>query len=209
MKQFLILLAIVSAFAAGLWLSNSSLLPWWQERQTIEEATTLINRIEKVSKLVTVDGYFSEVYDYKDYYGYDWGIFRKKALIRVKAKVSAGYDMGQIDIEAVPREKSIILRGLPSAEVLSIDHDLDYYDLREGTFNAFSTEDLTKLGTQAKDYIGKSAEQSDLLQQAESRGQELIETIRFMVESSGWSLIVERIAAEPISKNRESVIDAG
>ena len=209
MKQFLILLAIVSAFAAGLWLSNNSLLPWWQERQTIEEATTLINRIEKVSKLVTVDGYFSEVYDYKDYYGYDWSIFRKKALIRVKAKVSAGYDMGEIDIEAVPREKSIILRGLPSAEILSIDHDLDYYDLREGTFNAFSTEDLTKLGTQAKDYIGKSAEQSDLLQQAESRGQELIETIRFMVESSGWSLIVERIAAEPISKNRESVIDAG
>jgi len=208
MKRFLIILAIILAFAAGLWLSNSSIMPW-QERQTIEEATLLINRIEQVSKLVTVDGYFSEVYDYKDYYGYDWGIFRKKALIRVKAKVSAGYDLGQIDIEANPQKKSIILRGLPSPEILSIDHDLDYYDLREGTFNAFSSEDLTKLGAKAKEYIGNAAEQSDLLKQAETRGQELIETIRFMVESSGWSLTIERTAVEPISKNKESVIDVG
>ena len=208
MKRLLTILAVMAAFVGGLWLANSSLLPW-QERQTIEEATTLLNRIEHVSKLVTVDGYFSEVYDYKDYYGYDWGIFRKKALIRVKAKVSAGYDLGQIDLEANPQNKTIILRRLPFPEILSIDHDLDYYDLREGTFNTFSNQDLTKLNVQAKKYIEKAAEQSDLLQQAENRGRELIETIRFMVESSGWSLIVEQPAIAPISKNNEPVLDTG
>ncbi|NND05108.1 MAG: DUF4230 domain-containing protein [Saprospiraceae bacterium] len=208
MKRLLIIVLVIAAFAGGLWLADSSLMPW-QERQTIEEATTLLNRIEHVTKLVTVDGYFSEVYDYKDYYGYDWTIFRKKALIRVKAKVSAGYDLGHIDLEAKPHDKTIILRRLPSPEILSIDHEVDYYDLREGTFNTFSNKDLTKLNTQAKEYIENAAEQSDLLLQAEKRGRELIETIRFMVESAGWSLTVERTATEPISNNVESVPDAG
>jgi len=189
MKKLAWILAILTAFVLGLYLSAGS---WWprSEKHTSEQKTAIVERIEKVAKLVTVNGYFSEIYDYKDYYGYDWSIFRKKALIRIKANVLAGYDLDQIDIDANSSNSTITISGFPKPEILSIDHDLDYYDLSEGTFNTFSEEDLNRLNSQAKDYISEVALQSDLFEQAEERGAELIEMIRFIVEGQGWQLII-------------------
>ncbi len=181
---------MVVSFALGLYLSAGKWWPW-NSKIVSQEATTLIERIEKVAKLVTVSGYFSEVYDYKDYYGYDWPIFRKKALIRVKASVLAGYDLDHIEVDANTKGKTITIRRLPKPNILSIDHELDYYDLTEGTFNSFSKEDLNQLNVKAKEFIQRAAEDSDLLKQAEERGTEIMETIRFLVEGSGWSLIIE------------------
>lgn len=189
MKKLIWGIALVAAFVGGILISNNfNLLNYKQHVH--EEAQVLLSRIEKVSKLVTVDGYFSEVYDYKDYYGYDWKIFRKKALIRVKAKVSVGYDLENISVEVDESSRTISIGGLPEPTILSIDHDLDYYDLSEGTFNSFSTADLTKLQDQAKNYIAAKAENSDLIDQAEERGQEILQSIAWMVESHGWTLIV-------------------
>ena len=189
MKKLAWGLAVVVAFLGGVWISNGfNFLNY--EKHVHEEAQVLLSRIEKVSKLVTVDGYFSEVYDYKDYYGYDWKIFRKKALIRVKAKVSVGYDLENISIEVDEATKTISIASLPEPTILSIDHDLDYYDLSEGTFNTFTTADLSKLQDQAKDYIAAKATKSDLIQEAEARGKEIIQSMAWMVESHGWRLEV-------------------
>ena len=190
MKKFAWLFTILIAFILGLYLSSGSWWPWSQ-KHVEEQATAIVERIEKVAKLVTVSGYFTEIYDYKDYYGYNWSIFRKKALIRVKANVLAGYDLDQISVNANSSTRTIVIGGLPKPEILSIDHDLDYYDMTEGTFNSFTTEDLNRLNMQAKNFIEQTALQSDLLTQAEERGQELIETIRFLVEGQGWILKIE------------------
>jgi hypothetical protein len=190
MKNFLWIGLILFAFGLGIYLASGSWLPTFK-RHDDEQGTVLLERIEKVAKLVTVDGYFSEVYNYKDYYGYDWSIFRKKALIRIKAHVLAGYDLEQINLDANSANHTITLSQLPKPEILSIDHDLDYYDLTEGTFNSFTNEDLTRLNEQAKNYIEQAASKSDLLTQAEARGKELIETIRFLVEAQGWRINIE------------------
>ena len=189
MKKIPVLLLVVLAFAAGIWISNLQLLPRF-EKHTQEEVTMLMEKIDQVAKLVTVEGHISEVYDYKDYYGYDWSLFRKKALIRVKAKVSAGYDLENLNIDADPSRKIITIEQLPSAEILSIDHDLDYYDLQEGTFNSFSREDLNQLHKQVKAYVAKIAADSDMMIQAQERGQEMLEMIRYLVEGSGWTFNV-------------------
>lgn len=153
-----------------------------------EQSTVLLEKIKKVSKLVTVEGYFSEIYDYKDYYGYDWSPFRKKALMRVKAKVLVGYDLSGIKIEADQARKTILISGLPDPEIMSVDHDIDYYDLQEGTFNSFSTEDYNRLNANAKKYIEQKAQESDLFLAAEEQGNQLLDMIKFMVESAGWTL---------------------
>lgn len=192
MKKFAWPFTILLAFILGLYLSSGSWWPW-SKQHVEEQANAIVERIEKVAKLVTVSGTFSEIYDYKDYYGYNWSIFRKKALIRVKANVLAGYDLDQIFVQANSATRTIEIGGLPKPEILSIDHDLDYYDMTEGTFNSFTSEDLNRLNMKAKDFIEQTALQSDLLTQAEQRGQELIETIRFLVEGQGWNLkIVDR-----------------
>lgn len=190
MKKLIWGIALVAAFVGGIFIANNFKLLNYKQH-VHEEAQVLLSRIEKVSKLVTVDGYFSEVYDYKDYYGYDWKIFRKKALIRVKAKVSVGYDLENISVEVDESSRTITIGGLPEPTILSIDHDLDYYDLSEGTFNSFSTNDLTKLQDQAKDYIAARAAHSDLINQAEERGQEILQSIAWMVESHGWTMVVK------------------
>lgn len=189
MRKLLWPLSLILAFGLGLYVMSWQWTPW-SSKQTTETATTLLERIEKVAKLATVEGHFSEIYDYKEYYGYDWAIFRKKALIRVQARVSAGFDLTRIEVEANPSEKQIIISKLPEPMILSIDHDLDYYDLTEGTFNTFSKDDLNKLNQQAKNYIEAAAAKSDLLAQAEERGQELLEMMRFLVEGSGWTFII-------------------
>lgn len=151
----------------------------------------LLERIKQVAKLVTVEGYFSEIYDYKDYYGYDLSLFRKKALIRVKAKVSVGYDLEKMKVTSDPTTQTIRLSGIPAAEILSIEHDLDYYDVQEGFFNEFSTEDYDKLNASAKEFIRKKALESDLVKTATTQRNSLLETMRFMTESMGWKLEVE------------------
>lgn len=194
-NKFLLVFALLAVFAAGILLTR-----WYFKRQEAvvqETGVVLLERIKQVAKLVTVEGYFSEIYDYQDYYGYDLSFFRKKALIRVKAKVSVGYDLEKMKATADPAAKTIRLSGIPAAEILSIEHDLDYYDVQEGFFNEFSTEDYDKLNASAKEFIRKKALESDLLKSAASERNTLLETMRFMAESTGWTLEVEGIAPAP------------
>lgn len=193
-NKYLLLFALLAVFAAGILLTR-----WYfvgQQAVVQENGTVLLERIKQVAKLVTVEGYFSEIYDYKDYYGYDLGLFRKKALIRVKAKVSVGYDLEKMKITAMPESKTIHLSGIPPAEILSIEHDLDYYDVQEGFFNEFSTEDYDKLNANAKEFIRRKALESDLIKNAATQKNALLETMRFMAESTGWKL---EVAGEPVA----------
>lgn len=185
-KKLLFVLGLVLFFLLGLWVSRY--VYHWADLQKEETSEVLLERVQTVAKLITVEGYFSEVYDYKDYYGYNLSLFRKKALIRVKAKVSVGYDLSQVEFKARPDEKVIIVSNLPDPEILSIDHDLDYYDISEGVFNSFSPQDYTQLNQRAKQYIEERAKESDLLQSAQNQGEQILDMMRFMVEQSGWQM---------------------
>lgn len=182
----------VGLFAAVLLVAGffigRSLYRQKQEIFVQEQSQVLLERIEQVAKLITVEGYFSEVYDYKDYWRFDWSPFQKKALLRVKAKVSVGYDLSKMKIESRPQEKLLIVSHLPDPEILSIDHDVDYYDVSEGVFNSFTEADYTKMNRSAKKVIEDQAKKSDLMISAEKQAHEILELMRMMVEGSGWRL---------------------
>ena len=190
LKRLLYLLGFIVVFGFGVLLTRYYFTLKIEEK--IEEnSTVLLEKIQTVAKLITVEGYFSEVYNYKDYWGYDWGIFRKKALMRVKAKVSVGFDLSKMKIEALEEEKLVIISQLPQAEILSIDHDMDYYDLKEGTFNSFTEQDYNKLQENAKKYIEAKARESELFEEAEAQGNQMIDLIAFITEAAGWTIRVE------------------
>ncbi|MCB0602817.1 MAG: DUF4230 domain-containing protein [Saprospiraceae bacterium] len=167
---------------------------WMQALQKKEAVTStvLLERIQKVAKLITVEGHFSEIYDYKDYYWADFSPFRKKALLRIKAKVSMGYDFSQFHAEADPKKLTITIDPLGEPEILSIDHDIDYYDISEGTFNGFTSTDYTRLSEEAKNFIRHQAENSDLRQQAAEQGKDLMDLVTMMVEQAGWKLEIRQ-----------------
>ncbi len=187
-KYIVFILLLVGLLFGAWWMGfKSSVFKRHQE----ENATVILNKIEKVVKLVAVEGNISEIYDYKDYVSFDISPFRKKALVRVNAKVSAGYNFEQLKIDVNDELKVIRLSDFPDAEILSIDHDLDYYDIQQGTFNTFSTEDYNKINARAKEYVASKAQESGLLESAGEQKQELLEMIRFLIESGGWRLEVD------------------
>lgn len=190
-RKVLIGLGIIAIFALGIFVTR-----YFYESKMVkseEKSDVVLERVKKVAKLITVEGYFSEVYDYKDYWGYDFGIFRKKALVRIRAKVSVGYDLNQMKMDANPRTKTITVSNLPEPSILSIDHDLDYYDISEGTFNAFTEADYNKINANAKKYIEQKAQESDLMQVARKEGNQALDLMKFIAESADWKFVVSGV----------------
>ena len=177
-------------FTSGYFFSQ-----WLQLRQAEKNqisSEVILNRIKEVSKLVTVEGYFSEMYNYKNYYNLEWSMFTKKALVRVKAKVSMGVDLNKVNIKRDNVNKVISMDRLPEPEIISLDHDIDSYDITEGTFNTFTPEDFNKINSDAKDYIRKVAIQSELPARAKLQSQKSIETIKLIAESAGWTVKISQ-----------------
>ncbi len=192
-------LAILIAFLVGGWLS-------WRYfssgPKSVEDSSVLLEKIQAVAKLSTVEGTFSEIYNYSEYQGYFTFFWDKKILVRVRATVSAGYDLERLQMEADPITKTIHISGLPKPEILSIDHTLDYYDISEGLFASFSPEDYTRINQRAKDLIRDNALKSKLLTEADEQGAKMLDLMRFMVEGAGWKLQIGG-AAEEIKELRE------
>lgn len=187
-KKFGYLIAAICMILLGFWLNHK--YENFTTKKSSEQATVLLESIKKVTKLIAVEGYFSEIYDYKDYYGFDFSFLRKKALIRVKAKVSVGYNFEKVKMNVDISKKTITIENIGAPQILSIDTDLDYYDISQGTFNSFTNEDYNNLNKNAKDYIIQQVKKSDLMHKADEQKQGLLSSLKAMIESNGWQLIV-------------------
>lgn len=157
---------------------------------TEQQSTVLLDKIRSVCKLVSVEGDFAEIYHYENTKG---GLFsllssKKKALIIVKAKAQIGYDLTKLDLKADNHKRRIILENFPEPEVLSIEPNLQYYDIKNGLFNSFSSEDLTNLNAEAKDHIKQKIPESGLMDTARKEALQAVLLVEKIVETIGWTL---------------------
>jgi len=150
-----------------------------------------MEKVESVVKLGTVEGVISEIFQYSDFYNYDISPFRKKALIKIKAVVLVGFDLENMDVEVNSLSKKVLINKLPTPQILAIDHDLDYYDITEGTFNSFTREDYNMLQSQAKEFIRKKALESDLFNRAENQLKEQLKLLNWLMNENGWEIEVK------------------
>lgn len=185
-KYFIIIILFISGFL----VAKSLYQP--KERNATEDSVILIEQIKTVSKLITVEAYYNELYTYNDYYKFDWMPFQKKAIIHVKAKVLAGYDLGELKFETNIKNKTIHLKNVPKPSILSMDHDLDYYDINQGVFNKFNTADYNKMNHKAKQLIYQKAMESYLLVEAAKKGIEMIKSMQQMAKNIGWELKIDK-----------------
>lgn len=183
--QISILLAV---FALGAWLSYQYFAP---KSRPVESSSVLLEKIQAVSKLITVEGQFSEIYNYSEYQGYFTFLWDKKILVRVRATVSAGYDLNNLRIEADSLQRVVRISGIGAPQILSIDHSLDYYDISQGLFSSFSPQDYTRINERAKDLIRDQALKSNLLNAAQLQANKVVDLMRFMVENAGWKFEIQ------------------
>ncbi|RRA97691.1 DUF4230 domain-containing protein [Larkinella rosea] len=184
---FILITLLLGGFG-GVALTN-----WWRKKKSApvtdvrKESTMLLDRIEKVFKVVMAEGYFTEILSYQDDKKFLYFINDpKKALIIAKAKVLVGFDFAKIRFrQPESGEKKLIIESFPEPQVLSIDTDYKFYDIDPGYLNHFRSEDYTRLLDESKQTMLEKAMESDLPRIANNQ-------IQFMMyqlaDSMGWQL---------------------
>ena len=186
LKYILFILIALALFFAGFQLSNFFNRKF--EAQKIEDSEVILEQIKRVAKFITTENHLSEIFTYKEFWPYDIPGFTKKAMIRVKAKVSIGYDLSNMHIEVLEDERVLLISDLPAPEILSIDHDLDYYDISQGMFNRFNEQDYTEMQKRAKGIIEDRVNNSNLSHTAEEQGRDILQSIEYMAVNLGWEV---------------------
>jgi hypothetical protein len=157
---------------------------------TSHQSTVLLEKIKSVCKLISVEGDFAEIYKYENTRERFLSLVssKKKALIVIKAKAQIGYDLKKILMHADDGKKKIILTSFPEPEVLSIQPELDFYDIKNGMFNTFTPDDLTTLNQEAKKHILEKIPESGLMDTARNEALHTVLLIEKIVETIGWKL---------------------
>jgi hypothetical protein len=179
MRMFnLIFLIVGAAIGAGIlyFLGKGKLF-----NTTVEEhqnASIVLQKIERVFKVVTAEGHFSEVFDYSQTQTFASLIpSTKKALLIVNAKVMMGYDFKKMQLEYDEATQQIKILSFPQPEILSMEPDIKYYNMENGLFNKFDNNDLTQLQSAAKQKILSKVSESELPQIAQKQMSQLLQEL--------------------------------
>jgi len=150
----------------------------------------LLEKIRNVSKLITVESDFSEIMHYSDVKNSFLNLItsHKKAIVLANSKVMVGFDMKQIRIEPHAKKKLLTITHFPAPEVLSIQTDVEYYDVKNGLFNKFEAKDLTELNKKVKENIENKIPKSGVLLTANEKALETVKMIEQIVDTFGWKL---------------------
>ena len=201
--ETLVLLGIIIGLAAGIG-TTVFFYKKRNQKHLQSQSVLLLEKIKQVCKLITVEGEFSEIFTHRDEKNLFFKLFQteKKALLIVKAKVMIGFDLTKINIEINSHKKQVRLSQFPEPEILSIDNDLEYYDIQKGMINKFSETDLTNMNKKSKEFIRDKVENSHLVQIAKNQASDTVSLIRQLIESVGWELISEKIALQSEPKKK-------
>lgn len=158
-----------------------------KEKEPQIDTTLVIERIEKVMKLVSIEGHYSELLKY-DNSTFDFPGFRKKALVQVTGKVLVGYDLEKYQMDYDEENKVLTIDQFPAPEIIAIETNSKYFDIEQGIFNSFSKEELTNIDKKSKEVIRQKALQDQLIQSAEEQKNDLLQIVLEPLILSGWTV---------------------
>jgi len=174
-----------------------------QNRIIRENATILLERVRQVLKLVTIEGDFSEIVTYKDIKPTLFKLYEaeKKAIVTVSAKAMVGFDLSKARIEMDEITRTITILELPRPEVISIDSNIQFYDIRNNLLNKFKPDDYTRINELADESIRKGIPDSGLYDQATEQAIELMKGLELMAERLDWKLDYQHLLSLPAGKS--------
>jgi len=196
--ETLIIIGLLIGLAGGIAIT-SLYYKNLKQKQLQTQSVILMEKIKQVCKLITVEGEFTEIFTHRDEQKWFFKLLQleKKALLLVKAKVMIGFDLSKINIEINTQKKLVSLTRFPIPEILSIDSDVEYYDIQRGIINKFSGKDLNNVNKKSKEFIREKVAESELFSIARKQASDTIGVIRELIESVGWKLQSEHKILEP------------
>lgn len=155
-----------------------------------QQSVILLEKIRNVSKLITIESDFTEIMHHKDSMNLLLNLLKsdKKAIILSQSKVMVGFDLKLIKIKPDPKNKTLELTHFPPPQVLSIETQVEYYDISNGLFNKFDAADLTQINVKLRENIEAKIPQSGILNTAQEKALDTIRMIEQIVETFGWRL---------------------
>lgn len=161
-----------------------------EESSFLKESSSLIQKqINQVGKLVVTEGYFSEVFTYKnskDIFG-DFLSAEKKALVVVNAEVTVAYDLSKIEYTIDEAAKTLTLTSIPDQEI-KVHPDLEYYDVQADYLNPFEAKDYNAINKTVRQALSKKIENSDIKTNAKNRLISELSKFYILTNSLGWTL---------------------
>ncbi len=152
-------------------------------------ASVLLEKINTICKLATVQGSFKEIVNYQDSKRFLKLIpIEKKAIILVDAIAHVGFDLNKMRTRVEQEKRRIIIENFPEPEIISIDTNIQYYDVQESGLNKFSTQNFTELNQLAKETISTKIAESNLSHLAQQQAMEALDLVEYLAQSMGWHL---------------------
>jgi len=160
------------------------------KREQLTSNTALIEKeIKNVGKLIVTEGSFAEVFTYEDSKEFYVDIFSasKKALVVVNAKASISYDLSKISTQIDNTTKTVYITNIPEPE-LTINPDIEYYDVQQDYFNPFEAKDYNLIKTKIETKLQGKIKASDLYTNAQNRLISELTNIYVLTNTLGWTL---------------------
>lgn len=143
------------------------------------DATTIVSRIRRIARLATVETHEAQIVKVDAtqpvFYLFE---SRKDAVILVKGRVLAGVDLekARIDLREGPTGRILRVR-LPPAEILAVDPEVEFWEERQGWWNAITPADRTAWLRHAKKELEKAAIAGGALKLADEHARALVDAI--------------------------------
>lgn len=173
-----------------------------KEKRTLSESSMLIQeQLRNTSKLVVTEGYFTEVYKYKDARKL-FGNFlsaEKKALVVVNAEVQLLYDLSKLEVTIDSVNRVLRIISIPEEE-LKIFPEFEYYDITADYFNPFDAEDYNQIKENVKVLLTNKIKASGLQDNARNRLLSELSKFYILTHSLGWTLEYKGTAIEDQDK---------
>ncbi|PSL01722.1 DUF4230 domain-containing protein [Cecembia rubra] len=194
MKRFIAGFIAAALIFVGVWL----LLDKKESKEELKESSAMIQQqIQQVGKLIVTEGYFSQVFTFKNSQNLFLNLFTsdKKALVVANAKVTVEYDLRALETELDLDNKTVILKRIPEP-VINIYPDIEYYDVTQDYFNKFGAADYNKIKNTVNARIREKVNQSNLMDNSRERLMAELANLFVLTKSLGWTLKYNEVIIE-------------
>lgn len=175
------------------------------DKEEIKADTALIQQqILSVGKLIVTEGYYSQVFTFKNSQNLFMNLFSsdKKALVVVNAKATVEYDLRKLETEVDEANKTVILKSIPEP-VVNVYPEIEYYDVTQDYFNKFEAKDYNKIKSSVTSRIREKIEASGLKDDARERLMSELLNIYILTKSMGWTLQYNEVVIESPEQMQE------
>lgn len=186
-------LAFALCILLGWWLRSQ----WSSSSNQQSEINIAINTFQEVARLATVEMPIEEILSHEKYNSYDWDIFSGKMIYKASGKVVAGINLDDLNIEIDSTKRVIYFHRHPKPEILYVESDISYYDIQEGLFFSFESEDFNEVQRIGRDALLKAAKESNVSDLAEQKWEQVLSNFEPLLQALGWKVIDQSTISIP------------